>query len=133
GMAVEIAEAVRVDNEEEEEVESVVSEDEGTDDYKVGGYHHVRIGDGFKNSRYIVQSKLGWGHFSTVWLAWDTLRHRYVALKVQKSAEHYKEAALDEITILKEIKDRDPEDKKCVVKLLDYFRHSGPNGQHVCL
>ena len=48
------------------------SEDEGTEDYRRGGYHAVRIGDAFKNSRYVVQSKLGWGHFSTVWLAWDT-------------------------------------------------------------
>lgn len=47
------------------------SEDEGTEDYRRGGYHAVRIGDTFKNGRYVVQSKLGWGHFSTVWLAWD--------------------------------------------------------------
>jgi serine/threonine-protein kinase SRPK3 len=32
----------------------------------------VRVGDTFKSGRYVVQSKLGWGHFSTVWLAWDT-------------------------------------------------------------
>ena len=48
------------------------SEDEGTEDYRRGGYHAVRIGDTFKSGRYVVQSKLGWGHFSTVWLAWDT-------------------------------------------------------------
>lgn len=48
------------------------SEDEGTEDYRKGGYHAVRVGDAFKNGCYVVQSKLGWGHFSTVWLAWDT-------------------------------------------------------------
>lgn len=48
------------------------TEDEGTEEYGRGGYHSVRIGDSFKHSRYVVQSKLGWGHFSTVWLAWDT-------------------------------------------------------------
>uniref|UniRef100_A0A7N0V3R7 non-specific serine/threonine protein kinase n=1 Tax=Kalanchoe fedtschenkoi TaxID=63787 RepID=A0A7N0V3R7_KALFE len=58
---------------------------------------------------------------------------RYVALKVQKSAQHYTEAAMDEITILKQIAEGDPEDKKCVVKLVDHFKHSGPNGQHVCM
>lgn len=36
----------------------------------LGGYHHVKIGDLF-NGRYHVIRKLGWGHFSTVWLAWD--------------------------------------------------------------
>lgn len=71
------------DKEEEEEwtgTESgdLTSEDEGTEDYRRGGYHAVRIGDTFKNGRYVVQSKLGWGHFSTVWLAWDT--HRSVLL-----------------------------------------------------
>lgn len=109
------------------------SEDEGTEDYRRGGYHAVRIGDTFKSGRYVVQSKLGWGHFSTVWLAWDTQLEQYVALKVQKSAQHYTEAAMDEITILQQIAEGDKEDKKCVVKLLDHFKHSGPNGQHVCM
>lgn len=123
------------DKQEEDRSESsdYTSEDEGTEDYRRGGYHAVRIGDTFKNGRYIVQTKLGWGHFSTVWLAWDTLSSRYVALKVQKSAQHYTEAAMDEITILQQIAEGDPDDKKCVVKLLDHFKHSGPNGQHVCM
>ncbi|KAK1262917.1 Serine/threonine-protein kinase AFC3 [Acorus gramineus] len=113
--------------------EDMTSEDEGTEEYRRGGYHAVRIGDSFKSGAYVVQSKLGWGHFSTVWLAWDTVGSRYVALKVQKSAQHYTEAAMDEITILKQIADGDPDDSKCVVKLLDHFKHSGPNGQHVCM
>ncbi|KAK4255182.1 hypothetical protein QN277_008210 [Acacia crassicarpa] len=115
------------------ELSDYSSEDEGTEDYRRGGYHAVRIGDTFKNGCYVVQSKLGWGHFSTVWLAWDTQRSRYVALKIQKSAQHYTEAAMDEIKILKQVAEGDPYDKKCVVKLLDHFKHSGPNGQHVCL
>ncbi|CAG7892123.1 unnamed protein product [Brassica rapa] len=109
------------------------SEDEGTEDYRRGGYHAVRVGDSFKNGSYVIQSKLGWGHFSTVWLAWDTLNSRYVALKIQKSAQHYTEAAMDEIKILKQIAEGDADDTKCVVKLLDHFKHAGPNGQHVCM
>nr|VDD20385.1 unnamed protein product [Brassica oleracea] len=109
------------------------SEDEGTEDYRRGGYHAVRVGDTFKNGSYVIQSKLGWGHFSTVWLAWDTLNSRYVALKIQKSAQHYTEAAMDEIKILKQIAEGDADDSKCVVKLLDHFKHAGPNGQHVCM
>ncbi|AQK62882.1 ATP binding protein [Zea mays] len=110
---------------EDEEVESsdYTSEDEGTEDYRRGGYHAVRVGDSFKQGAYVVQYKLGWGHFST----------RYVALKVQKSAQHYTEAAMDEVKILKQIADGDPDDSKCVVKLLDHFKHSGPNGNHVCM
>ncbi|XVF19806.1 hypothetical protein REPUB_Repub11eG0142600 [Reevesia pubescens] len=40
---------------------------------------------------------------------------------------------MDEIKILKQIAEGDPDDKKCVVKLLDHFKHSGPNGQHMCM
>nr|KYP68622.1 Serine/threonine-protein kinase SRPK1 [Cajanus cajan] len=109
------------------------SEEECMADYRRGGYHTVEIGDTFNNGRYVVHSKLGWGHFSTVWLASDTLNSRYVALKIQKSAQHYTEAAMDEIKILKQIAEGDLNDKKCVVKLLDHFKHSGPNGQHVCM
>lgn len=47
-----------------------------------GGYHHVKVGDLY-NGKYHVIRKLGWGHFSTVWLAWDiqyvnkTLQHKF--------------------------------------------------------
>lgn len=37
-----------------------------------GGYHPVEIGDLYSN-RYTVVRKLGWGHFSTVWLAKDKM------------------------------------------------------------
>lgn len=68
-------------------------------DYKVGGYHPVHVGEVMKE-RYQVIQKLGWGHFSTVWLARDLQYNTYVALKVQKSASHYLEAAFDEVEIL---------------------------------
>lgn len=36
-----------------------------------GGYHRVRVGERFKEGRYTVLHKLGWGHFSTVWMVRD--------------------------------------------------------------
>lgn len=60
------------------------------------GYHPVHIGEVLLN-RYVVIQKLGWGHFSTVWLAKDFKYDTYVALKIQKSASHYLEAAYDEV------------------------------------
>ncbi|EEB88343.1 hypothetical protein MPER_13869, partial [Moniliophthora perniciosa FA553] len=52
--------------------DSFVTEDEeDLEDYVVGGYHPVQIGDKFSDGRYEVVRKLGWGHFSTVWLVKD--------------------------------------------------------------
>ncbi|PSN51739.1 hypothetical protein C0J52_13455 [Blattella germanica] len=84
----------------EEILGSDEDEQEDSRDYCRGGYHPVKIGDLFYN-RYHVVRKLGWGHFSTVWLCWDMTDKRFVAMKVVKSAHHYTETALDEIKLLK--------------------------------
>ena len=47
------------------------SEDEGLSSYKVNGYHPVHVGEVLLE-RYIIMQKLGFGHFSTAWLALDT-------------------------------------------------------------
>lgn len=116
-----------------EELSTCCSEedDEGSEGYREGGYHPVAMGDSFNNSRYRVVDKLGWGHFSTVWCVEDTLQKRFVALKVQKSATHYTDAALDEIDLLRQVS-RVGKSKK-IVRLLDHFQHTGPNGRHVCM
>ncbi|KAL1820301.1 hypothetical protein ACET3Z_015170 [Daucus carota] len=108
-------------------------EDEGFDSYRKGGYHAVRIADTFASGRYIAQRKLGWGQFSTVWLAYDTQSERYVALKIQKSAPEFAQSALHEIEVLSAITNGDPTNSKCVVRLIDHFKHVGPNGQHWCM
>ncbi|XP_070694878.1 SRSF protein kinase 3-like [Pempheris klunzingeri] len=103
-------------------------------DYGTGGYHRVEIGEIFID-RYQVVKKLGWGHFSTVWLCWDMVKRRFVALKVVKSAQTFTETALDEIQLLKCVRDSDPKDGKRerIVHLIDDFRITGANGEHVCM
>ena len=133
------------------------SDDEGEDSYKEGGYHPVNLGEIY-NDRYKIVSKLGWGHFSTVWLCEDlkgetiTGRTCYVALKIQKSAENYTEAAYDEIELLAVARNErnnrswrssrarlrpslhtSSPDFTGVVSLCDYFETHGPNGVHVCM
>ena len=118
----------------ENDVGSDNEEQEDVADYCKGGYHPVRIGDLY-NNRYHILRKLGWGHFSTVWLCWDFKSVRFVALKIVKSAKHYTEAAADEIKLLQCARDGDPNDDnryKCV-QLLDNFKVTGPNGVHVCM
>ncbi|KAL0304779.1 UNVERIFIED_CONTAM: protein kinase dsk1 [Sesamum angustifolium] len=108
-------------------------EDEGLDSYRKGGYHAVKIADSFAAGRYIAQKKLGWGEFSTVWLAYDTQSSKYVALKIQKSAPQFAQAALHEIDVLSAITNGDPSNTKFVGHLVDHFKHTGPNGQHSCM
>lgn len=133
-------------------------EDEGESGYKNGGYHPVKAGDLF-NKRYFVTKKLGWGHFSTVWMVDDrktvaTGKFHHYALKVQKSAEHYTEAAMDEVELLdciqtkrKQVIAMEPvgtdEDGVSVAQMVEYSRyvatlrdsffHVGPNGRHMCM
>ena len=128
--------------------------DEGEEGYRPGGYHPVNIGERY-NGRYTVLEKLGWGHFSTVWMVHDK-KHtskgtdvscasdapEFVALKIQKSAPNYRDAAVDEIELLKCASDAAKSDKVVqefgynydprVVLLLDHFEHTGPNGKHFC-
>lgn len=50
--------------------ESTDEEQEDATQYCCGGYHPVATDDLFVD-RYKVIKKLGWGHFSTVWLCRD--------------------------------------------------------------
>jgi len=119
---------------EDEGSESEEEEQEDVNDYCHGGYHVVNIGDLFQ-SRYHVIRKLGWGHFSTVWLAWDLTEKLFVALKIVKSASHYTETAVDEMKLLRMVHTSEPDDPGYphVVQLLDDFRINGIHGSHVCM
>eukprot|EP01054_Gregarina_sp_Poly1_P007106 Gregarina_sp_Poly_1__7105@NODE_388_length_8987_cov_115_762892_g317_i0_p1_GENE_NODE_388_length_8987_cov_115_762892_g317_i0NODE_388_length_8987_cov_115_762892_g317_i0_p1_ORF_typecomplete_len762_score126_13Pkinase/PF00069_25/5_7e20Pkinase/PF00069_25/1_1e19Pkinase_Tyr/PF07714_17/3_9e09Pkinase_Tyr/PF07714_17/1_9e06Kinaselike/PF14531_6/0_13Kinaselike/PF14531_6/0_067Pkinase_fungal/PF17667_1/0_0023Kdo/PF06293_14/0_045RIO1/PF01163_22/0_03RIO1/PF01163_22/6_9e03APH/PF01636_23/0_11APH/PF01636_23/1_8e03DUF11 len=149
-----LAQADDVDAPSEDE-DYTESDDEGMKDYRVGGYHPVKIGEIYQR-RYRIEAKLGWGHFSTVWLAtdWHHDPPKYVAIKFQKSAAHYYEAAHDEIDLLQAtsaprfsatqppldvggelqglLKSRLPKGNG-VVELHDFFTHTGPHGVHVCM
>ncbi|GLJ54511.1 hypothetical protein SUGI_1170710 [Cryptomeria japonica] len=86
--------------------------EEGLTNYVHEGYHHVNRGDLLSKENYVVQSKLGWGGLSTVWLAWDTQLNKYVALKISKSnGRCYTKTTLREIQTMKGIAQTDPEDK----------------------
>ena len=55
------------------------------------------------DNKYIILKKLGWGHFSTVWLALKLQDKQLYALKIQKSADKYTESAMEEEDILFEV------------------------------
>lgn len=113
----------------------ITADEEDSEDYCKGGYHPVQIGENYKDGKYTVVRKLGWGHFSTVWLSRDNTTGKHVALKVVRSAAHYTETAVDEIKLLNKIVEANPNHpgRKHVISLLDSFEHKGPNGTHVCM
>ncbi|CAG8977773.1 hypothetical protein HYALB_00011158 [Hymenoscyphus albidus] len=118
-----------------EDAAETTADEEDSEDYCKGGYHPVTVGEQFKDGKYTVVRKLGWGHFSTVWLSKDNVTQKHVALKVVRSAAHYTETAVDEIKLLNKIVAAKPDHpgRKHVVSLLDSFDHKGPNGTHVCM
>jgi serine/threonine protein kinase len=136
--------------------DSNYSEDEGLEDYKIDGYHPVHVGE-ILLDRYVIMQKLGFGHFSTAWLALDNYNGNYVAIKVQKSDERYIQGAYDEIEILQalakknfdkewikslreyykddeeKLKELETVEHTQVVQLLNSFIHNGQNGKHFCM
>ena len=136
--------------------DSNFSEDEGLEDYKIDGYHPVHVGE-ILLDRYVIMQKLGYGHFSTAWLALDNNNGNYVAIKIQKSDERYIQGAYDEIEILQalakknfdkewinslkeyykddeeKLKELETVEHTQVVQLLNSFIHNGQNGKHFCM
>lgn len=118
--------------------------------YRPGGYHPVRLGDTFKDSRYEVHHKLGWGSSSTVWLADDRMyaiakcektiqplltcysRNRWVSIKILAADRSGTAHELRNLQSLAE-RGRGSLCSKYIVHLQDTFLHQGPNGRHRCL
>ena len=96
--------------------------------------------------------KLGWGHFSTVWLVNNNTTDCKYALKIQKSKESYQEAACDELNLLSDLKKSKldatwleykkeicqeyglaiPEVENYNIEIIDNFVHYGMHGKHYC-
>ncbi|KAM3074872.1 hypothetical protein ACMFMG_008286 [Clarireedia jacksonii] len=104
---------------------SALDDVEEVENYSQGGFHPIDIGEEIE-SRYKVVHKLGYGGFSTVWLARDKLTERYVALKILVGNIRQD---CNELKILQELA-KEPTShpgKDRVVSLLDNFTIEGPN------
>ena len=118
---------------------------ESPEHYRPGGYHPVDIGDTITNAAsddsYTVIHKLGYGGFSTVWLAKRQRKHPVAGhpLAVSFHALKILRADLDdaradhELRFLQRLGQVGKSSHPNIVVLEDSFAVSGPNGQHRCL
>lgn len=95
--------------------------------YEPGGFHPVHLHDVY-DQRYSIVHKLGFGGFSTVWLALDSAKEEWVALKILDSDSSTSSTPRPSIL--------DDDDMKSsalfCIPIRDFWIH-GPNGHHLCL
>ncbi|KDQ18372.1 hypothetical protein BOTBODRAFT_42127 [Botryobasidium botryosum FD-172 SS1] len=103
------------------------------------GYYPARLGQSFERGRLCVVRKLGWGQYSSVWLARDKEKSRFVALKIltcdATKALSEPEQRSDELSLLRKIADSDPSHPGFPhnIAYLDFFDFLGPHGSHRCV
>ncbi|KAJ5836588.1 hypothetical protein N7447_002614 [Penicillium robsamsonii] len=105
---------------------------EKLEEYQPGGYHPIMVDD-VLHGRYIIADKLGFGAYSTVWLARDAYLNRYVTLKVciADSIQH-------ETKVLRALSAQHSSSspvyhgRHLVPVFLHEFEVQGPNGKHIC-
>ncbi len=113
---------------------------EDVEAYRPGGFHPIHLGDFLNDRRYRIVHKLGYGGFSTVWLARDETCHRWVAIKViaaDASADGDGGNFGTEQRIAGYL-ERSPHVAEhtahaYLATVLDEFQLAGPNGCHTCL
>uniref|UniRef100_A0A0P4W7G5 dual-specificity kinase n=2 Tax=Scylla olivacea TaxID=85551 RepID=A0A0P4W7G5_SCYOL len=92
------------------------------------GHLIYRSGDVLQD-RYKIISTLGEGTFGKVVKCRDLQNDRFLALKIIKNVEKYREAAKLEINVLEKLAEKDPYNKHLCVRMLSWFDYHG----HVCI
>ena len=91
---------------------------------------HYRIINGeLLDQRYAVEQQIGKGTFATVVRATDSQTGKKVAIKIACRNDTMFKAGQKEMQFLNRLNEADPEDKKCIIRLLADFMHKG----HLCL
>lgn len=95
--------------------------------YNTNWYCPIYLGE-VLNNRYIVENKLGWGGFSTVWMAYDKEDKKMVALKILASSPAASKEAYMHDTLRKTVR----ENASHLVLYCDKFEiKGGEDGQQV--
>ncbi|VFQ84651.1 unnamed protein product [Cuscuta campestris] len=96
------------------------------DDDSVG--HYVfSLGENL-TPRYKILKKLGEGTFGRVLECWDRQTREFVAIKVIRSLEKYRKAAMTEVDVLRRLSENDTCYSHCV-QILSWFDYRN----HICI
>jgi len=79
--------------------------------------------------RYKILSVMGEGTFGKVVECWDREEKKYVAIKIIRSIEKYRDAAMIEIEVLKALKKKDPAGERACIQLKSWFDFRN----HICM
>lgn len=93
-------------------------------DYEEGGFCKLEVGDKIK--KYKLDKLLGEGSYSTVWRVSN--ENKVYAIKISKSNKSDEEVGLNEINILKKLKNQD-----YILHLEDSFTFKKNNQKHLCM
>ncbi|KDQ24645.1 hypothetical protein PLEOSDRAFT_33228 [Pleurotus ostreatus PC15] len=115
-------------------------EDLRTDGRNNPGYFPARLGQPLQQGRYCIVRKLGWGQYSSVWLAKDRGEDRFVALKIltceaTKALSSDENQRSDEQRMLEKIATAEPSHRGFSHSLAYFgsFDFNGPHGLHRCI
>lgn len=92
----------------------------------------LKIGDVLNDGRYRLVDKLGYGGYSTIWLARDQRETRYVAVKAITADAS---SCTPEANLMYALgkKASSTPGGEIIPPLLDEFWVTGPNGKHKCI
>lgn len=120
-----------------------IEDGEPPERYRPGGYHPVAIGE-VLHERYQIVHKLGFGSYSTIWLAKDTRQQdRYVAIKIKMAETDHDSnetriwrhlwAAANDAQQPALLLHTTSAGVQGIPPIWDEFTIDGPNGTHRCI
>eukprot|EP00850_Spirogloea_muscicola_P004530 SM000019S05074 [mRNA] locus=s19:737735:741346:- [translate_table: standard] len=92
------------------------------------GHYVYQLGENL-TPRYKILSKMGEGTFGRVVECWDRKAQEYVAIKVIRNVQKYRDAAMIEIDVLTALAKHDKTGSRGCVQLKDWFDYRN----HICM
>ncbi|ODQ54814.1 kinase-like protein [Saitoella complicata NRRL Y-17804] len=91
--------------------------------------HYIPVAQASLTTRYKIMNILGQGTFGKVVKCWDRTHQKYVAIKVIRAVQKYRDASKVELRVLKTLRERDPDNLHRCIHLRDCFDFRN----HICI